>query len=85
MLSGCVIAADLPTEHESALKKFIIPLDPSWDVETIEAEIQRYLHQPDKLEKMAMEGFAYARRHLTTTSVSGYQVAKIYADPAGRR
>lgn len=67
MLSGCVIAADLPTEHESALRSFIIPLQPSWGIKQIEAQIRAYLARPDEMHRMAMEGFVYARSHLTTT------------------
>ncbi|ORY34796.1 hypothetical protein BCR39DRAFT_461978 [Naematelia encephala] len=67
LLSGCVIAADLPTEHEEALERFTIPLKPSWGIEKIHAEIERYLAMPEKLHQMSMDGFIYARRHLTTT------------------
>ena len=68
-LSGCVVAADLPTEHEEALRGVIIPLEPTWDFERIEEELQSYLAQPERLHQMAMDAFAYARRYLTTTSV----------------
>ena len=67
LLSGCVIAADLPTEHEEHLGNFVIRLEQHWDIEQIAKQIQSYLDQPDLLERMALEGFAYARSHLTTT------------------
>jgi hypothetical protein len=67
LLSGCVIAADLPTEHEENLGNFVIRLEQHWGVEEIAKQIQTYLDQPDLLERMALEGFAYARSHLTTT------------------
>lgn len=67
LLSGCVIAGDLPTEHEEDLERFVIKLKPSWSIERIEEEIQKYLDQPDKLHQMALDGMIYARQHLTTT------------------
>jgi hypothetical protein len=67
MLSGCVIAGDIPTEQEEQLANFVIPLEPEWDIEQIEAQIKSYLEKPALLEKMALEAFAYARAHLTTT------------------
>ena len=68
-LSGCIVAADLPTEHEEALREFIIPLKRTWDIDRIHAEIQSYLARPDRLHQMAMDAFVYARQHLTTTCV----------------
>lgn len=62
-----MIAADLPTEHEEHLGSFVIRLEQHWDIEQIAKQIQSYLDQPDLLEHMALEGFAYARSHLTTT------------------
>lgn len=67
LLSGCVIAGDIPTEHEEALEKFTILLKPSWTIERIHEEIQSYLDQPEKLHQMAVDGLVYARKHLTTT------------------
>jgi hypothetical protein len=67
LLSGCVIAGDLPTEHEEDLERFVIKLKPSWSIERIEEEIQKFLDQPDKLHQMALDGMIYARQHLTTT------------------
>lgn len=67
LLSGCVVAADLPTEHEEHLGNFVIRLEQHWGIDEIEAQIKRYLAQPELLERMALEGFAYARSHLTTT------------------
>jgi len=66
-LSGCVVAADLPTEHEEALERFTIPLNPNWPIERIHKELELYLSQPEKLQQMALDALVYARRHLTTT------------------
>jgi hypothetical protein len=62
-----VIAADIPTEHEEALGRFIIPLKPSWEMDKIHRVLEEYLADPGRLQQMAMDGFAYARQHLTTT------------------
>ncbi|OWZ54426.1 hypothetical protein C349_03544 [Cryptococcus neoformans var. grubii Br795] len=67
-LSGCVVAADIPTEHESALSKFVIPLKATWSIEQINAAIQYYIDRPEVLQQMAVDGFVYARQHLTTTN-----------------
>jgi hypothetical protein len=67
LLSGCVIAGDLPTEHEEALERFVIKLKPSWTIQRIREEIDKYLAQPARLHQMALDGLAYARRHLTAT------------------
>lgn len=68
MLSGCVIAGDLPTEHEEALSKFVIHLSPSWDIDQIEAVIKESLAQPEMLKQKAMLAFAFARKYLTNTN-----------------
>jgi len=70
LLSGCVVAADLPTEHEEALRGFTLPLKPTWDIDRIHLEITTYLAKPELLHQMAMDAFVYARRHLTTTHAS---------------
>lgn len=62
-----MIAGDLPTEHEEALEKFTIKLKPSWKIERIKEEIDKYLAQPAKLHQMALDGLIYARQHLTAT------------------
>lgn len=66
LLSGCVVAADLPTEQEGDLSRFMIQLSPTWSFERIEQELQSHLQQPEKLQQMAVDGFLYAREHLTT-------------------
>ncbi|WVQ95996.1 hypothetical protein IAU59_003096 [Kwoniella sp. CBS 9459] len=68
LLSGCVIAADLPTEHEEALSKFVIPLKTTWNIEKINAALRYHLDRPELLQQMAMDGLVYARQHLTTTN-----------------
>lgn len=45
----------------------MIKLKPSWSIERIEEEIQKFLDQPDTLHQMALDGMIYARQHLTTT------------------
>ncbi|WVQ79250.1 hypothetical protein IAT38_001346 [Cryptococcus sp. DSM 104549] len=68
LLSGCVVAADLPTEQESALSKFVIPLKSTWPIDRINSALQYYLDRPDVLQQMAVDGLVYARQHLTTTN-----------------
>lgn len=85
MLSGCVLATDLPTEHEEALSKFTIPLEPSWDIEQIERQVQKYLDDPARLHQMALDAFAYARQHLTTTSKISSVLAMADSYRAGAR
>lgn len=63
-----MVAADIPTEHESALSKFVIPLKATWSIEQINSAIQYYLDRPEVLQQMAVDGFVYARQHLTTTN-----------------
>lgn len=65
-----MVAADLPTEHEEALRRFVIPLKPTWDIDRIHLELEKYLAMPERLHQMAMDALVYARRHLTTTSVA---------------
>lgn len=62
------MAADIPTEHESALSKFVIPLKATWSIEQINAAIQYYIDRPEVLQQMAVDGFVYARQHLTITN-----------------
>lgn len=63
-----MVAADLPTEREESLSDFLIILDPSWTFEQIERHIGTFLAEPERLEQMAMDAFAFARRELTTTN-----------------
>ncbi len=85
LLSGCVIASDLPTEHEEAMGEFVIRLEPTWNIERIELEINKYLDQPERLHQMALDGFAYARRHLTTTAKISDMLRLADAHRAGAR
>ena len=84
-LSGCVVAADLPTEHEEALSKFTIVLKPTWSIERIHEELQKYLDRPEKLHQMAMDAFAYARGHLTTTKKVSDMLEMVDAHKQGSR
>ncbi|KAL1413682.1 hypothetical protein Q8F55_001461 [Vanrija albida] len=85
MLSGCVLATDLPTEHEEALSKFTIPLEPSWSIDQIERQLQKFLDDPARLHQMALDAFAYARKHLTTTSKVSSVLALADSYRAGAR
>ncbi|WWC92732.1 uncharacterized protein L201_007691 [Kwoniella dendrophila CBS 6074] len=67
-LSGCVVASDLPTEHEESLSKFIIPLKSTWSIEKINEMLNYYLERDDLLQQMALDGFIWARQHMTTTN-----------------
>ncbi|EJU06056.1 hypothetical protein DACRYDRAFT_73322 [Dacryopinax primogenitus] len=64
-LSGCVVAADLPTEQEGDIREFMIELKASWPIERINAVIRQELANPDALRQKALLGFAYARQQLT--------------------
>ena len=48
----------------------MIHLHPSWKIDRIEEELRTYLADPERLQQMAIEGFIYARRYLTSTYVS---------------
>lgn len=84
-LSGCVVAGDLPTEHEQVLSNFVIPLEPTWDIDRIHAQINTYLADPARLHQMALDGFAYARKHLSTTSKLSGMLRLVDAHRAGFR
>lgn len=84
-LSGCVVAGDLPTEHEEELEKFTIKLEPGWKIERIHWELEKYLAQPEKLHQMALDGFAYAREHLTGTSKITDMLRLVDSHRAGHR
>ncbi|KAJ9119301.1 hypothetical protein QFC24_005772 [Naganishia onofrii] len=69
LLSGCVVAGDIPTEHEDMLSEFMIELKASWDIEQrINMELAKHLQDDRELERKAMLGFAYARKHFTNTN-----------------
>lgn len=85
LLSGCVIAGDLPTEHEDELSEFVIRLDPSWPFERVSAEIERALADPDELRRKSLLGFAYARRYLTNTHKISLLVRMADQYRAGKR
>nr|XP_019043618.1 hypothetical protein I302_08198 [Kwoniella bestiolae CBS 10118]OCF22548.1 hypothetical protein I302_08198 [Kwoniella bestiolae CBS 10118] len=67
-LSGCVVASDLPTEHEESLSKFVIPLKSTWNIEKINEVLNHYLENDELLQQMAMDGFIWARQHMTTSN-----------------
>lgn len=85
LLSGCVIAADLPTEHEEAMSNFTIQLHPKWEIGRIEEELNKYLDDPQRLQQMALDGFAYARQHLSTTGKVSNVLRMVEAHNAGAR
>lgn len=69
-LSGCVVAGDIPTEHEEALEKFMIKLHPDATIEEIDEILENALLDEEELKRKAFLGFAYARKYLTNTSVA---------------
>jgi hypothetical protein len=84
-MSGCVVAGDLPTEHEEALTPVTIRLQPTWPIERINEEINAYLAQPERLHQMAIDAFAYARKHLSTTSKVSDMLRLVDLHRAGHR
>ncbi|WVR08129.1 hypothetical protein IAU60_005175 [Kwoniella sp. DSM 27419] len=84
LLSGCVIAADLPTEHEDALSKFVIPLKSTWGIDKINEALRYHLDRPELLQQMAVDGLVYARQHFTTSNKVSHllQMADHYREGA---
>jgi hypothetical protein len=66
-LSGCVVAGDIPTEHEEALDKFVIKLHPDATIEQIDEILKNALLDEEELKRKAFLAFAYARKYLTFT------------------
>lgn len=66
-LSGCVVAGDIPTEHEDALSEFMIPLHPDSTIAEIDQILEDALKDEEELKRKAFLGFAYARKHLTNS------------------
>jgi hypothetical protein len=66
-LSGCVVAGDIPTEHEEALGKFMIKLHPDNTIEEIDEILKTALLDEEELKRKAFLGFAFARKYLTNT------------------
>ncbi|KAI8607711.1 hypothetical protein BC830DRAFT_89419 [Chytriomyces sp. MP71] len=64
-MSGCVVAADIPLEMEDMFKGVVIPLSAAMSVEEINARLQEYLADKERLAWMAMEAFRRARTHWT--------------------
>ncbi|KAJ9112668.1 hypothetical protein QFC22_006170 [Naganishia vaughanmartiniae] len=58
LLSGCVVAGDIPTENEDILSEFMIELKPTWNIERINTELAKHLQDDRELERKAMLGFA---------------------------
>ncbi|KXS09871.1 hypothetical protein M427DRAFT_160122 [Gonapodya prolifera JEL478] len=68
MLSGCVVASDVPHEMQNEVfRGVIIQLDAEWSVERIQEEFDWYLERPKLLRSMAAEAFKRARAELTCT------------------
>ncbi|CDZ97915.1 hypothetical protein [Phaffia rhodozyma] len=65
LLSGCVIAGDLPTEMEDELSEFMVVLQPYWSIEQINQVVAKALANPAELQRKALAGFMFAREHLT--------------------
>ncbi|KAI9346021.1 hypothetical protein DFJ73DRAFT_960679 [Zopfochytrium polystomum] len=65
MLSGCVVASDMPDEMEDEVfRGVIIRLERHWDGQRIKQELEWYLKRPQLLDRMAIEAFKRAREHL---------------------
>ena len=69
-LSGCVVAGDIPTEHEEALEKFMIKLHPDNTIEEVNDILKTALLDEEELKRKAFLGFAFARKFLTNTWVA---------------
>lgn len=67
MLSGCVIASDLPNDHDTVLKKNIIELKLNSTIEEINESIKEALLDEQELKRKASVLLRYARQHLTST------------------
>ncbi|KAH9808187.1 hypothetical protein DFH28DRAFT_1088028 [Melampsora americana] len=65
MLSGCVIASNLVTEHDSFLKGNIIELGLYDPIEVINQKISNALQNQTELKRKASVCLSYARKHLT--------------------
>lgn len=65
MLSGCVIASNLVTEHDSFLKGNIIQLGLYDPIEVINEKIHTALQNETELQRKASKCLSYARKHLT--------------------
>lgn len=65
LMSGCVIASDLPFEMEEILKDVIIVLDKSFSPAKINKIIQDALDDPGELKRKAAKGIVLARKHFT--------------------
>ncbi|KAJ3342711.1 hypothetical protein HDU93_001283 [Gonapodya sp. JEL0774] len=66
MLSGCVVASDLPDEmHNEMWRGVVIELDPAWTAERIQQELAWFLERPMLLRAMAVEAFRRARMGMT--------------------
>ncbi|EGG00690.1 uncharacterized protein MELLADRAFT_111563 [Melampsora larici-populina 98AG31] len=67
MLSGCVIASDLPNDHDTILKNNIIELKLNSTIEEINKAIKAALLDETELKRKASVLLRYARQHLTST------------------
>ncbi|KAG0150013.1 hypothetical protein CROQUDRAFT_39100 [Cronartium quercuum f. sp. fusiforme G11] len=66
-LSGCVIASDLPADHDQILKNNIIQLELNATIEEIDQVIKHALLDEKELQRKAVTLLRYARQHLTST------------------
>ncbi|KAH9811265.1 hypothetical protein DFH28DRAFT_901275 [Melampsora americana] len=67
MLSGCVIASDLPNDHDTIMKNNIIELRLNSTIEEINEAIKEALLDENELKRKATVLLRYARQHLTST------------------
>lgn len=67
MLSGCVVAGDIPDDMPYELRDAVISLDQSWDIETINAVIRNEIRNDAEMQRKAIKALKYARTHFTST------------------
>ncbi|KAJ3331877.1 hypothetical protein HDU76_001965 [Blyttiomyces sp. JEL0837] len=60
-LSGCVVAGDIPLEMENTFRDVVIPLRLDMSASEIQATLDEYVHDTERLAWMAVEGFRRAR------------------------
>ncbi|KAL7005668.1 hypothetical protein EMMF5_004750 [Cystobasidiomycetes sp. EMM_F5] len=65
-LTGCVIAGEIPDEHQEILRPNMVELKASWPMSRINAILREALADPAELQRKASTMFAYASQHWTS-------------------
>ena len=65
LMSGCVVAADLPYEMEDILSEAMIVLQPDDTAQDIADKVNAALEDPAELQRKAARGIELARQHFT--------------------